>query len=303
MAHERYLAQVRLLVRALPIVAKEEVFALKGGTAINLFHRDMPRLSVDIDLVYLPLQPRAESLAGIAGALERIKVNLERQLAGAHASFAGTGDEMRLELRLGKAAIKIESSPVMRGTLHPPETRRVTRRVEDEFGFAETKIVAFADLFAGKMVAALDRQHPRDLYDIKLLFEHEGLTDELFRAFLVYVASSSRPPHELLDPTQKGIGQVFTTEFEGMTIDPVTHAELLAARERLISEVQVRLGDAARTFLYALHDGEPDLAAIGLPQANQLPAIQWKLRNLRILRDENPEKHARQRALLRQILG
>ena len=45
---DRYRAQVRLLIDVLPYVAREEVFALKGGTAINLFHRDLPRLSVDL---------------------------------------------------------------------------------------------------------------------------------------------------------------------------------------------------------------------------------------------------------------
>ncbi len=45
-----YRKQVELLVRTIPNVAEEKCFALKGGTAINLFIRNMPRLSVDIDL-------------------------------------------------------------------------------------------------------------------------------------------------------------------------------------------------------------------------------------------------------------
>ena len=53
---EHYRNQAQLLVDVLPYVAQQEVFALKGGTAINLFHRDLPRLSVDIDLTYLPVQ-------------------------------------------------------------------------------------------------------------------------------------------------------------------------------------------------------------------------------------------------------
>jgi hypothetical protein len=48
------------LIRVLPSIAEEACFALKGGTAINLFVRDMPRLSVDIDLTYLPVQPRGK---------------------------------------------------------------------------------------------------------------------------------------------------------------------------------------------------------------------------------------------------
>ncbi|NOX86110.1 MAG: nucleotidyl transferase AbiEii/AbiGii toxin family protein, partial [Chlorobi bacterium] len=54
----KYLAQVDLLLQIMPYVAKEEIFALKGGTAINLFVRDMPRLSVDMDLTYLPFDTR-----------------------------------------------------------------------------------------------------------------------------------------------------------------------------------------------------------------------------------------------------
>src|ERR1700741_5369256 len=69
---ESYRKQVALLIRVIPIVAEETCFALKGGTAINLFVRNMPRLSVDIDLTYLPIQPREQSLREIDAALRRI---------------------------------------------------------------------------------------------------------------------------------------------------------------------------------------------------------------------------------------
>ena len=69
---DRYIDQVRLLIDVLPHIAKENVFALKGGTAINLFYRDMPRLSVDIDLTYLPVEDRNASLRHIDEALDRI---------------------------------------------------------------------------------------------------------------------------------------------------------------------------------------------------------------------------------------
>lgn len=301
MARERYMAQVRLLTRTLPFIAEDPVFALKGGTAINLFHRDMPRLSVDADLVYLPLQDWQESLAGIDAALQRLTQRVERSLRGARVHTAGRTDEVRLEIRHGNAAVKVETSPVMRGTVQPPETRRVTPRVEDEFGFAEMTLVAFEDLFAGKLVAALDRQHPRDLYDVRLLFEHEGLTDELFRTFLVYVASSNRPPHELLDPRRVDIEPVFHAEFAGMTVDPLPLAELEAARERLVTEIRARLDSNAMRFLLSLHDGAPDFDAIGLPQAAALPAVRWKLLNLERLRTSDPKKHARQRAAIEEL--
>ena len=65
-----YIEQVRLLVAVLPSVAKQKCFALKGGTATNLFVRNLPRLSVDIDLAYLPVEDRDASLAAIESGVE-----------------------------------------------------------------------------------------------------------------------------------------------------------------------------------------------------------------------------------------
>ena len=93
MAREDYAAQVALLVRILPYVAKEEIFALKGGTAINLFYRDLPRISVDIDLTYLPLKDRAESLVEINDAMDRITGAKAQRIAG------GGGGATRLVTR------------------------------------------------------------------------------------------------------------------------------------------------------------------------------------------------------------
>lgn len=202
MARETYEAQVALLVRILPHVAKEDVFALKGGTAINLFYRDLPRLSVDIDLTYLPVKDRNDSLSEINDAMDRIAVAIEDRIDGAKTQRpkGGGGGATRLLARMGSVEIKIETSPVTRGVVHDPETLSVSEAVEDEFGYAEIQVVSFEDLFGGKLNAAVDRQHPRDLYDVKLLYDNEGLTDDLFRTFLIYIASSPRPAHELLNP-------------------------------------------------------------------------------------------------------
>lgn len=172
----------------------------------------------------------------------------------------------------------------------------VTEKVEDKFGFAQINVVSFEDLYAGKLHAALDRQHPRDLYDVKLLYENEGITDALFRTFLVYVASSGRPPHELLNPNLIELDKPFAHEFEGMTGEIVAIAELIETRQRLINDIQSRLGENAKTFLLSLHDTAPDFDAIGLPQAAKLPAVRWKLLNLKKLMDNDPGKHATQRA-------
>lgn len=303
MAREDYEARVALLVRILPYVAEEDIFALKGGTAINLFYRDLPRLSVDIDLTYLPVKDRAESLAEINEAMDRIATAIESGIRGAHVQRikGGGSGATRVLARLNGAEIKIETSPVTRGVVHDPETRSVSEAVEDEFGYAEIQVVSFEDLFGGKLHAAVDRQHPRDLYDVKLLYEHEGLTNDLFRTFLIYIASSSRPAHELLNPNLIVIDRPYAQEFKGMTKIPVSLDELLETRAQLIADIRSRLDDDTKRFLLTLHDGNPDFAVIDRPQAVDLPAVRWKLINLNKLIGQNAEKHIAQRKELEAL--
>ncbi|EJC74982.1 protein of unknown function (DUF1814) [Rhizobium leguminosarum bv. trifolii WSM2012] len=305
MARDRYMRQVELLVRTLPYIARQGVFALKGGTAINLSYRNMPRLSVDIDLTYLPIEDRDTTLRGIDAALDRIRDDLLKNLRGVDVQrIAGGGNnDTRVLIRQGTTEIKIETSPVARGTVHPPELRAVTDGVAEAFGFAEMQVVSFEDLFGGKLHAAVDRQHPRDLFDVKLLYDNEGLTDALFRTFLIYVASSGRPPHELISPSLSELEEAFVKEFEGMTIEPVSLIELKDARARLIDDLRARLDEKAMRFLLTLHDAEPDFDAIGLPQAAALPAVRWKLINLAKLKQQNPDKHAMQRVEIENMFG
>ncbi len=134
-----YYRQVALLMQVLPYVAVEREFALKGGTAINLFIRDFPRLSVDIDLAWVPLQSRTIALPHIRDALARIAANLQQQ-AGINAVLqANRSDEMRVVVTTDSAQIKIEVSPVARGTLYPPQEREVVGAVEDVFGYASLR--------------------------------------------------------------------------------------------------------------------------------------------------------------------
>ena len=205
---ESYQRQVALLVRVLPHVAVEECFALKGGTAINLFVRDMPRLSVDIDLTYVPVASREASLAAIDAAMRRIANRIRGKIREAQIVPSTIQPEnivTKLLVRHENAQVKIEVTPVLRGCVFEPVLQAVSPAVEETFGFAEIQVVSFADLYAGKIVAALDRQHPRDFFDVRDLLANEGVTDDLRKAFIVYLISHNRPMAEVLAPQRKSL--------------------------------------------------------------------------------------------------
>ena len=301
---DRYVAQVRLLLGTLQDVASETVFALKGGTAINLFYRDMPRLSVDIDLTYLPVADRQSSLEEIDNALDRIVAAIAVRnpgVVGRRAAGGGHADT-RIIVSDGWTQIKIETSKVARGAVHPARTMAASDAVTERFGFVETTVLAFEDVYGGKLAAALDRQHPRDLYDVKLLYENEGLTADLFRTFMVYVASSGRPMHELLAPAAPLREDLYSDAFVGMTRQPVSRDALVETRRRLHADIRSRLTGDVAAFLLSLHDAEPDFHLIGAPEAADLPSVRWKLMNLAKLKQANPRKHRAQRDALLRLL-
>ena len=290
---ESYRKQVSLLVKVLPLVAKETVFALKGGTAINLFLRNMPRLSVDIDLTYLPVKDRASSLTEIDAALRRLAKEVERGVHGAKVSASAPKGEKaitKLIVRADNAQIKIEVTPVLRGCVYEPAVRSVSERVEAEFGFAEMSVVSFADLYGGKIVAALDRQHPRDLYDVRDLLRHEGIDDKLRKAFIVYLISHDRPMAEVLAPQLLDISTEYKRGFEGMVHDPVTLDELVKARQDLIARIVGKMPEHHKRFLVSVKRGEPDWALLDVSHARDLPAVRWKLENLARLSADKREQ-------------
>lgn len=280
---DAYRQQVALLIRTIPFVAQEQCFALKGGTAINLFVRDLPRLSVDIDLTYLPVEDRASSLAAIDAAMVRIKERIEGGITGAAvAPSRSAGDNIitKLIVRSEGVQIKIEVTPVLRGTVYDPVVMSVVPAVEDTFGFAEMQVVSFPDLYAGKIVAALDRQHPRDLFDVRDLLANEEISDELRRAFLVYLISHNRPMAEVLAPTHKPLAEEFERGFVGMTQENVELADLEATREALVATMVGEMPDAHHQFLIGFKRGDPNWELLGIPEARHLPAVLWKQRNL-----------------------
>jgi predicted nucleotidyltransferase component of viral defense system len=292
-ANNPFFEQVRLLVGLLPHVARQRCFALKGGTALNLFVRDMPRLSVDIDLAYLPIEDRDTSLAAIDRALKTIGADIERAVPRAvvrGSVLSGTTTWFKLLVQQEGSSIKIEVTPVLRGSVYPPDLRELGPRAQDLFGYAQVQLLSFEDLYAGKLCAALDRQHPRDLFDVRLLLSTEGITPQLKDVFLVYLLSHHRWMAELLAPTHKNIEALYTGEFAGMVVEPIALESLYAAREELIATVHRLLTEQDRQFLLAVKRGDADWGNFSIPEAQRLPAVKWKLRHLSLMEPAKRQK-------------
>jgi predicted nucleotidyltransferase component of viral defense system len=300
-----YFDTARLMTQVAPLVFADNIFALKGGTAINLFIRDMPRLSVDLDLVFRDhTLPREQALEQITAALRQSEERLKSQGFQTHTVPAMDTSETKLLIRRGNIEVKIEVNFVMRGTLHPVRAASLTAEAREALlADLELPVASLEDVYGGKLVAALDRQHPRDLFDVMQLFGHEGITPGIRRAFVVYLASHNRPVHEVLFPALRDISQDYERTFKGMTADPVAMPELLAAREQLIRQLHEGLDKNERKFLLSLVQNTPDWDLLGFVHLKELPGLRWKLRNLSQLAKANPRKFNQQAKTLADLFG
>lgn len=299
MMDQTYRGQVSLLLSVLPEIAKEKCFALHGGTAINLFVREMPRLSVDIDLTYLPIEDRQTSLDNIATALERVK---ERILSIIPRSVVKHQKEVsKLQISNLGFQIKIEVNQTNRGILSNPVEYPLCETAQDEFNvFCSIHIVPIAQLYGGKICAALDRQHPRDIFDVKFLLQNEGINKEIKTGLLLSMLSSNRPIHELLQPNLQDQRTAIENQFSGMTVEPFTYKDFETIREHLIINIADLWTDADKQFLMSFLNLKPDWSIYDF---KRFPSVQWKIQNLRKLEKSNSEKYHEQTKLLGKVLA
>lgn len=285
-----YADTVRLLLAVTPAVFNSDIFAMKGGTAINLFVQDMPRLSVDIDVVYRPWETqRDEALKAINDELAAIAQRLEP--LGVQTRLIRSKDlsDTKLIVENDTTQVKIEVNIVFRGTVLPVEHQSLSARTSNLFGVEfEAPILARDELYAGKLVAALDRQHPRDLFDVWRLYESGGLGDGIAECFVIYLAGHNRPTHEVLFGNDKDIAAEYERAFVGMTEVDCSLEVLREARAQLRHDLPQRLTDKHKQFLAGLVRAEPDWSLLECSHAANLPALRWKLANLEAFRKRRP---------------
>ncbi|MCL4546905.1 MAG: nucleotidyl transferase AbiEii/AbiGii toxin family protein [Deltaproteobacteria bacterium] len=305
MISKDYLVQVELLLKILPIVNKFDCFALKGGTAINLFFRNMPRLSVDIDLVYLPIDNRASTFININKSLEEMSAEISK-VNGLKASLQFNKQKIgKILVSDSSAQIIIEPNYIIRGAVYNCVEKTLCPAAIDRFGYEyDMRIVSSADLFAGKICAALDRKHPRDLFDIKLLLEENGVDEELINAAVVYLACSKRPIHELLTENYNftEFDSAYNEKFTGMTEVEILPEDLKKVRLDLIKIILSSLNHAHKQFLLSVTEGNLNWKLINIPNVERFPGILWKIENIKKLIAKNPDKYKQTVNSIKEVL-
>lgn len=294
-----YAQKVELLLRLIPIVMEEGVFVIHGGTAINLFLKNLPRYSVDIDLTYTPINDRAKSLEDINLHLKSICDKAKRAFKGMH--IVPNFSTCKLLCEYHGKQVKIEVNQTKRGIVGGEAlTIPLSDKAQDEFSlYCEAKIVPLTLLYGGKIAAALSRQHPCDLFDVKYM--EQPLAD--CREGLIFcLLGSDRPIHESFTPRLIDQREAMENQFVGMTDIEFTYDEFEETRSKLISDVNAMMTEADRRFLVSFELAEPEWDGYEFEYFKDYPSVQWKLLNLKKLAKQNPHKLQEEADKLQQIL-
>ena len=282
-----YAQKVEMLLRLIPIVMGEEVFAIHGGTAINLFLKDLLRYSVDIDLTYIPLADRQTSLEDINLHLKSIAEKAKKAFKGMHIIPNFSSCKLLCEYR-GKQ-VKIEVNQTKRGIVGGDvQTVPLSEKAQEEFSlFCEANVVPTTQLYGGKIAAALSRQHPRDLFDVKYM---NVPLSECREGLIFSLLGSDRPIYESFAPSLIDQREAMENQFAGMTDIPFTYEEFEETRAKLINDVQLLMTDADKKFLMSFESGQPEWSGYEFEYFKNYPSVQWKMLNLKKLAKQNPQK-------------
>jgi len=260
----------------------DERVALKGGTAINLFLEDMPRLSVDIDLCYLPLESRELSLIEIDKIVEDIALRISRKsrmLTQINKSQGGYAKQIFVQKE--RASIKIQINHVLRGHVYETQILPLCSKAQEKYKtYVEIRCLSTEDIYGGKLCAALDRQHPRDLFDVRNFFKKHQFTEKFKQAFIVSLISTNRPISELLQPNLLDQKSLYEREFKGMTDSPITYETLQEARDHLILTLARSLNKQDQEFLISFKRKAPLWDYFSVDHIREMPTIRWKLHNI-----------------------
>lgn len=295
-----YRQKVELLLRILPFVTDEDCFAIHGGTAINLFVKNLYRLSVDIDVTYIPIEDRNTSLERINEALVRIADRVKRRFRDVRVIPRLDISKITCESR--GCQVKIEVNQTKRGLVcGEAALLPLCRKAQSLFGMeVDARIVSMPQLYGGKISAALSRQHPRDLFDVKQMdIPLADVKDGLIFCLL----GSDRPIHESFAPNFIDQHEAMERQFSGMSEIPFGYTDFEETREKLIVDVNSVMTEEDRLFLIGFEELAVDWKDTLYSSFREYPSVKWKMQNLQKLKASNPKKLKAEADKLRKIFG
>ena len=296
--NNNYLKKVELLLKILPFVTDEECFAIHGGTAINLFVKNLYRLSVDVDVTYIPLEDRSASIQHIDEALLRIADRVRHRFPDARVK--PRLDICKITCESRGCQVKIEVNQTKRGLVcGEAALLPLCEKAQSLFGVeVDARIVSMPQLYGGKISAALSRQHPRDLFDIKQM--DIPLTD--VKSGLIFcLLGSDRPIHESFAPSLIDQHEAMERQFSGMSEMPFSYDDFEATRAKLVRDVNSVMTEEDRRFLIAFEELSLDWESSPYPSFRDYPSVKWKIQNLQRLKSSNPQKLKAEADKLRSI--
>ena len=285
--NNQYKKKVDLLLRLIPIITQEDNLAIHGGTAINLFVANLPRLSIDIDLTYIPIEDRETSIYTINETLKRIASRVVRQFRDIR--IVHKPDLCKLICERSGAQIKIEVNKTKRGLIGGnAEYYSLCEKATEMFGVeVEARIVSIPQLYGGKIAAALSRQHPRDIFDIMMM---KCSLENLKEGIIFNLLGSDRPIYESLEPNIIDQRETMRNQFFGMTDLKFEYDEFEQTRDSLIINVRNLLNKEEREFLVSFEAGNVNWDSAPYNHLKDYPSVKWKLHNLENLKSHNPAK-------------
>jgi len=248
---------------------------------------------------YIPIADRDESLKGINLALQQVQQNIQalrRSIQVEHRE-----DVCKLKVTENDVLIKLEVNPVGRGLIAESVKMPLCDEAQEMFDtFCSIPVVSISQLYSSKLCAALDRQHPRDLFDVKLMLDKVGFTDGIKRGLIYGLASSTRPIYEMLDPNLLDQRSAYENQFIGMSDIPFSYADYEQTRLELIQVIRESLTSEDKAFLLSFNRLTPDWS---LYDFRDFPSVKWKLLNLEKLRNGKPDKWQMQLDKLETLLS
>ena len=289
--NSKYLEQVGILIEVIPLISSDDRFAMKGGTAINLFLFDMPRLSVDIDLCYLPLVTREEALSDISDFIKNLSQKINALGLKTREKQSVSGYESTLFILSRTIEVKVEINLVVRGAAYKPILKSLVPQAQKLFKRdADILCLDINDLFGGKICAALDRQHPRDFFDLYMYFKQFSYTRELHQTFIIYLLSSKRPMAELIKPNFLDIRSLYKTQFKGMATIDINCEALEETRAKIFEIIPSFFTDKEKKFLISFKSGDPKWELFAIENAQDFPSVKWKLYNIQNMTSKKREQ-------------